>query len=75
LLIVNNLSGSEQVARIEVPEEIGTVGQHLLTDESPLSIQSECLEIRLAPYQHLWLGQSGMKTVTKRKCSPVSKVA
>jgi maltose alpha-D-glucosyltransferase/alpha-amylase len=55
LLIVNNLSGGDQKARITIPRTLGTTALELLAASTQFHIQDELLEARLSPYQSLWL--------------------
>jgi maltose alpha-D-glucosyltransferase/alpha-amylase len=58
LLIVNNLSGTDQRTRIILPSEAGRAARDLLNGSlwpAQLAAGEEYLEIQLKPYQSLWL--------------------
>lgn len=55
LLIVNNLSAADQRSRIALPNEASKVASDLLTDTTQFTAQDGSLELRLSPYQSLWL--------------------
>ena len=55
LLVVHNLSESDQNAQIPMPGEVGTSAQDVLADKALFRAQNERLELHLHPYQSLWL--------------------
>lgn len=55
LLILNNLSGSQQTASITLPREWGSKLRNILSGEDLLIPSSESLEMALRPYQYIWL--------------------
>jgi maltose alpha-D-glucosyltransferase/alpha-amylase len=55
LLIVNNLSGSEQSTRIAFADKGGKVALDLLSGTTQFIGQDGCLELQLKPYQYLWM--------------------
>jgi len=55
LLILNNLSGSQQTASITLPQEGGSKVRDILNGEELLVLSGESLEMALRPYQYIWL--------------------
>jgi maltose alpha-D-glucosyltransferase/alpha-amylase len=55
LLVVHNLSGQDQHVMITVPREAGTTVLDVLADTARPQARNERLELRLLPYQSLWL--------------------
>jgi hypothetical protein len=55
LLAIHNLSGSAQAARLEGKELAACELHNLLTGETLAADETGRLELRLEPYQYLWL--------------------
>jgi maltose alpha-D-glucosyltransferase/alpha-amylase len=55
ILVVQNLSGEPQAASITLPEGAAPVLVDLLTNRAYEAAHDQMLEIRLEPYQYLWL--------------------